>query len=360
VKRVVITVTALAAWLTALVVDAHEIGTTRVNVRFDSKNEYSIVIVTDAASLVEKLDAASGRTAVANADDAELALRLHAYDAMFRRRVRVEFGVPAERPAIEYHVTRDTRAAPAMAIVTLRGHMPTGASHFRWSYGWTFASYALTVECESCAAPVTQWLDGDETGGVLPSTFSAARSTRMRIARQYFALGFTHILPYGLDHVLFVLGIFLLTRVPRQVLAQVSAFTIAHSITLALSMYGVLSAPARLVEPMIAISIAYVAIENLLLRRVKPWRIALVFAFGLLHGLGFAGALQELGLPRSEFVTALLTFNLGVEGGQLTVIALAFLATARCTSQTWYRSRIVIPASLTIACISLYWTAVRL
>jgi hydrogenase/urease accessory protein HupE len=278
---------------------------------------------------------------------------------MFRRRVRVDFGVRAESPAIEYDVARESRATAATAIIRLRGHVPTGASQFRWSYGWTFASYALTVECESCAAPVTQWLDGDETGGMLPSRLTAARSTRMRIARQYFALGFTHILPYGLDHVLFVLGIFLLTRVPRQLLAQVSAFTIAHSITLALSMYGVLSAPARLVEPMIAISIAYVAIENLLLRRVKPWRIALVFAFGLLHGLGFAGALQELGLPRSEFVTALVTFNLGVEGGQLTVITLAFLATARI-NQIWYRSRIVIPASLTIACISLYWTAVRL
>ena len=359
--RIGIAAIACAACLIAVPARAHEIGTTRVRAMFDSKDEYSIEIVTDAASLMEKIDVASGRAAAATGDDSGLARRLRASDAMFRRRVGVDFGLRAEPPAIEYDVIRGTGitgTAPAVARITLRGRVPAGASRFRWSYGWTFASYALTVECAS-RPPVTQWLEGDEPGGVLPS-LGPAPPTRLRIARQYLALGFTHILPHGLDHMLFVLGIFLLTRVPRQMLAQVSAFTIAHSITLALSMYGILSAPARVVEPMIAASIAYVAIENVLLRQVKPWRIAVVFAFGLLHGLGFAGALKELGLPRSEFVTALLTFNLGVEGGQLTVIATALLATRRCMSQSWYRARIVIPASLTIACISLYWTVARI
>ena len=128
-------------------------------------------------------------------------------------------------------------------------------------------------------------------------------------------LGFTHIVPDGLDHVLFVLGLFLLTGRARSILWQVSAFTAAHSITLGLSLYGVITAPASLVEPMIALSIAYVAIENLFLSELRTWRLALVFAFGLLHGMGFAGALRDLGLPRSEFLTALVTFNLGVEGG---------------------------------------------
>jgi hypothetical protein len=105
------------------------------------------------------------------------------------------------------------------------------------------------------------------------------------------------------------------------VLYQVSAFTVAHSITLGLSMYGLVTASPRIVDPMIAISIAYVAIENIFLSELKSWRVALVFAFGLLHGLGFAGALKDLALTRSEVVTALVTFNLGVEMGQLAVIA---------------------------------------
>jgi hypothetical protein len=143
-------------------------------------------------------------------------------------------------------------------------------------------------------------------------------------------------------------------------LLQVTAFTIAHSITLGLSMYGIVSLPSRIVEPLIALSIAYVAIENLVTRELKPWRIALVFMFGLLHGLGFAGVLRALGLPRGEFLTALLTFNAGVELGQLTIIAAAWLAVGAFMKRTWYRRAIVIPASCGIAAIGIYWTITRL
>ena len=138
-------------------------------------------------------------------------------------------------------------------------------------------------------------------------------SATAEVAYRYFALGFTHILPKGLDHILFVAGLFLLSTKWRSVLLQVSTFTVAHSITLALTIYGVVSLPARVVEPMIALSIAYVAIENMFISDVKSWRVALVFSFGLLHGMGFAGVLHDLGLPRADFLTALVTFNLGVE-----------------------------------------------
>jgi hypothetical protein len=120
------------------------------------------------------------------------------------------------------------------------------------------------------------------------------------------------------------------------------------------------SLPARVVEPMIALSIAYVAVENLLTSELKPWRLALVFSFGLLHGMGFAGVLRDLGLPRSEFLTALVTFNVGVEAGQLSVIVLAFAAVAFWRSKgPAYRRFIVQPASLAIALVGLYWTVQR-
>lgn len=112
---------------------------------------------------------------------------------------------------------------------------------------------------------------------------------------------------------------------------------------------------------MIALSIAYVAIENIFLSELKPWRIALVFTFGLLHGMGFAGALRELGLPRSEFATALLTFNLGVEAGQLAVIGAAFLLVGWYRAdRARYRARVVVPGSALIACTAVYWTIERL
>jgi hypothetical protein len=140
----------------------------------------------------------------------------------------------------------------------------------------------------------------------------------------------------------------------------VTAFTVAHTITLGLTIYGLLSLPSSIVEPLISASIVYVAVENILTSEIKPWRIALVFGFGLLHGMGFAGVLSEIGLPKSEFLTALVTFNIGVELGQLSVIAAAFAATGLWFRQkNWYRKAIVIPSSVAIALVGAYWTVER-
>ena len=208
--------------------------------------------------------------------------------------------------------------------------------------------------------PATEWLEGGQSSAPFALTSPAPPVDRLGTAWRYLTLGFTHIVPKGLDHMLFVLGIYLLSGRARSVLWQVSAFTVAHSITLGLSMYGVVAVSPRIVEPLIALSIAYVAIENIFLSELKSWRVALVFAFGLLHGMGFAGALKELGLPRSEFVTALLTFNVGVEAGQLAVIGAAFLLVGwHCANRDWYRSRIVVPVSMLIACTAVYWTIER-
>jgi len=158
-----------------------------------------------------------------------------------------------------------------------------------------------------------------------------------------------------------VLGIFLLSARLKPVLLQVTAFTLAHSITLGLTIYGLVSVSPRIVEPMIALSIAYVAIENMTTSHLKPWRVAIVFAFGLLHGMGFAGVLKELGLPRSELLTALVTFNVGVELGQLAVIGGAFVLVAWwARAKPWYRPRFVVPASFVIAVTGLFWTVQRL
>ena len=109
-----------------------------------------------------------------------------------------------------------------------------------------------------------------------------------------------------------------------------------------------------------AFIIAYVAVENLVTTELKPWRVVLVFAFGLLHGMGFAGVLAELGLPRSEFLTAVVTFNMGVEAGQLTVISLAFAGVVGVVQKEWYRRRVAMPLSILIAAVGLFWTVERL
>ncbi|WP_323768576.1 HupE/UreJ family protein [Antarctobacter sp.] len=141
----------------------------------------------------------------------------------------------------------------------------------------------------------------------------------------YIPVGFEHILPMGLDHILFVLGLFFLSTRLGPLLWQISAFTLAHTVTLALGALGYVTIPGSIVEPIIAASIVYVAVENIVSDKLHRWRPLVIFVFGLLHGLGFASVLGEFGLPADQFIPALIGFNVGVELGQLTVIAIAFL-----------------------------------
>src|SRR6185312_12226275 len=145
----------------------------------------------------------------------------------------------------------------------------------------------------------------------------------------YLELGYTHILPLGLDHILFVLSLYLLSPKLKPVLWQATAFTIAHSVTLGLAMYHVITPPTKIVEPVIALSIMYVALENIISPKLKTSRIGIVFLFGLVHGMGFAGALGQLGLPKNAYLISLVMFNVGVELGQLTIILTAYFLLAR-------------------------------
>jgi hypothetical protein len=177
----------------------------------------------------------------------------------------------------------------------------------------------------------------------------------------YLKLGYTHILPLGFDHILFILSLFLLSPKLKPVLWQATAFTVAHSVTLGLAMYHVITPPAKIVEPVIALSIMYVALENVFSPKLKTSRIAVVFLFGLVHGMGFAGALGHLGLPKNSYLICLVMFNLGVELGQLTVILTAYFLLARWFGdKPYYRKYIVLPLSIIIAIIAGYWTIQRL
>ncbi len=177
----------------------------------------------------------------------------------------------------------------------------------------------------------------------------------------YLKLGISHIVPYGIDHILFVVSLCLLNSKVRTILWQATAFTVAHTITLALSMKGIIHLPADIVEPLIAFSIAFVAIENILLTELKPWRVAIIFMFGLVHGMGFASALNEIGLPRNKFFTSIFSFNIGVELGQIFVIALVFLLIILpFGKKPYYKKFVVYPLSAAIALIALFWTVQRI
>jgi hypothetical protein len=349
-----------AAYLTTLApLVAHEAERTRVSLQLHANGQFVLEVANDPLWLLLRLETFAGGSVPPNITPAARDARLAQLTGVFADRIVLFVDAAEVRAAEVEYVPPPPQPGNALAAFRLTGTMPRDATRLRWLYGLVADPYPLEVRQPDGSSTV-EWIHGTNWSDVIDLSRSFTRPTRTGIALQYLWLGYTHILPKGLDHILFVLGLFLLSPHWKTMLLQVTAFTVAHSITLALSIYGVVSLPSRMVEPLIALSIAYVAIENLVTRELKPWRVALVFMFGLLHGLGFAGVLRELGLPREEFLTALLTFNLGVEGGQLTVIALALAAVGAFMNRGWYRRRVVIPASIAIAAIGLYWTVTRL
>lgn len=177
----------------------------------------------------------------------------------------------------------------------------------------------------------------------------------------YLKMGFEHIIPLGLDHILFILCVFFLNTSLKKIVLQATMFTIAHSVTLGLAMYGIIKPPVHIIEPLIALSIVFLAVENILTQQVKPWRIVMVFLFGLVHGMGFAASIADAGMPKYAFAEALAGFNIGVELGQLSIILFLYFFVAKIFSkQIWYRPRIVIPVSVVIALVASYWTVERI
>ena len=176
----------------------------------------------------------------------------------------------------------------------------------------------------------------------------------------FIKAGFEHIIPKGLDHIVFVLGLFFSFKSVKSLFYQVTSFTVAHSLTLIIAAFGIINLPSSLVEPLIAISIIWIGFENCLIKRPGKIRNIIVFIFGLLHGLGFASVLSAYGLPKDNFTSLLLAFNIGVELGQITVIFLAFIITYITFNKNWKREIVRIPASIAISFIGIFWFIERI
>lgn len=214
----------------------------------------------------------------------------------------------------------------------------------------------VVVRQEGVENPLTQLLDaGTVSDPIMAAGLEAAKSGWGTFV-EYIPVGFDHIVPKGLDHILFVLGIFFLGAGWRALIWQISAFTLAHTVTLALGALEIVVISGSIVEPLIAASIVFVAVENLMTTSLNTWRPVIIFGFGLLHGLGFASVLGDFGLPEGQFIPALIGFNIGVEVGQLTVVAVAaILLTLPFARFDWYRRAIAMPASILIAFVGAYW-----
>jgi hypothetical protein len=200
-----------------------------------------------------------------------------------------------------------------------------------------------------------------QPGEISAELSPVSQATMSQTIIEYIILGIEHIVPKGLDHILFIFGVFFFAVKLKPLLWQVTMFTLAHSLTLILASLKLVFIPASIIEPLIALSIGYVAFENIFQRQSKfhsrsnTIRYAVIFFFGLIHGLGFAFVLEDIGLPTGQLILSLLSFNIGVEIAQIGLVVLAYLLMFYPSKQLWYRKAIQIPCSLVIGLIGIYW-----
>lgn len=255
---------------------------------------------------------------------------------------------------------------PRISVINLSAILPEDATTLQWYYPASFGDNAVRVrqvdrQNAQWHWSQWQWLRDDQASEPFSLTEIVARQSTFEVITTYIEIGFEHIVPKGLDHILFILGLFLLSTHWRPLLAQVTMFTVAHTITLGLAMNNVIGVSSNIVEPLIALSIAYVGIENIFAKKLHKSRLLLVFFFGLLHGLGFAGVLSDFGMPPDDFAEALISFNVGVELGQLAVILLAFmLLRVWIKEESTYQKMFAVPGSILISIIASYWFLERL
>jgi hydrogenase/urease accessory protein HupE len=190
--------------------------------------------------------------------------------------------------------------------------------------------------------------------------FTGTRAGIVAVIGTFIPAGIHHIL-IGPDHLLFLVGLMLVGGSVQRLVLIVTGFTLAHSVTLSLAALNVLNPPARLIEPAIALSIVYVGADNLLVRQGRDMRVWIAFAFGLVHGFGFAYVLRDMGLPAAALGWSLLSFNLGVEAGQLAVVVVvaSVLAAIRARSERLSR-RLAVAGSIGVILVGAYWFVQRI
>jgi hydrogenase/urease accessory protein HupE len=271
-----------------------------------------------------------------------------------RRRITVRAGDAACRPGRA--VIQGSRLGDGRVTLELIIECPAPPARLAIRDDWSdvFGEHYRTVARIETASGATEAVflpDARE------ATVEIGRSASGRGAG-FFRLGVEHILT-GYDHLLFLVALLLRGGRLVSLLKIITAFTVAHSMTLALAVLGVVTIPDRIVEPAIAASIVWVALENLLRREAPPGRWLVSFFFGLVHGFGFASAIEPLALPPGRLALALLGFNLGVEAGQAFVVALLLPPLLWMRGSSW-EPRIVQAASLGVAVAGLAWLVERL
>jgi len=361
--------------------EAHQLRPAIVNLEFTQNGSVKVHIQTNLESLIAGINSNHDDT-----DDSPQAERYNQLRALSSKQLSSEFELVAEATISQFNLAFDSIKSDLSFVklgipeagnlnksrlsdLYLLALIPPAKQqtdqsvnqYVTWQYPQNFGNNIAHFFYDKTPLEKTShWLTKGATSPKFELNTAYVAKPFSQVAIEYTILGFEHIVPKGTDHILFVLGLFLLSVRLRPLLLQVTAFTLAHSITLGLTIYGAISLSPSVIEPLIALSIVAVGVENVFVKELKTRRVVIVFLFGLLHGMGFAGVLSGLGLPESDFLTALIFFNLGVEAGQLAVIATAFLLVFWLLKNPQrYRQWVVIPTSILISLIGILWTYER-
>lgn len=349
--------------------DAHEQVPAIVDFKLLGDDRYQFKIKTNAEALIAGIGNEHSDTDDApnsaqyeelrKLPESKLIEAFESFKGTFQGELKIYFN---EQPSVPSNITLSTQEVGDVELareseISLTGDVPKGAQVFSWKWPEKFGASVLRVETNSNTKG--EGYSAFLRAGVLSDKIPLevlGPSSFWDVVKNYFVIGFTHILPKGLDHILFVVGLFLLSAKLKPLVWQVTAFTVAHTITIALGVLGLVRISPSIVEPLIAASIVYVAVENIFTDKLNRWRPFVIFAFGLLHGLGFAGVISEIGLSTDRFIASLISFNVGVEVGQLSVIAICFAVVGFWFgNKSWYRNVITIPTSIVIGLIGCWW-----
>ena len=296
-----------------------------------------------------------------------LLAQFKAYEAQFLKSIQLKAGKTATSldvdsvsiPEVGYN------QVPRISTIVLKGQITSGTHSLQWFYPAKYSDYAVRLKQINLITQQWhwsdwQWIRNNQASQPFTLSISQAPTSIFNTIKNFIAIGFTHILPKGLDHILFIFGLFLLSKRWRPLFWQVTAFTVAHSITLALATIGIVQISAEIVEPLIALSIVAVGLDNIFRSQLSTHRILLVFVFGLLHGLGFASVLSEFDLSTTGLMISLLSFNIGVEAAQLFLLLCTWLCIGWWIKEPTYRNVVIIPCSSVLSLVAFIWFIQRI
>jgi HupE/UreJ protein len=354
---------------TALPARAHELGTIQVTATFRQGGTWQVDVAIDEEhipKLPARRPAGATRFGPIAGLTPELRARLGVFLSALADGSTLAFDGHAARPQA-LAVNRpappadDPFAPPPKVTLHLQGEIPPGSRAAAFQTTVPVGRYPAGFLNEGEAIPSRRWQASGEPGQPFPLSPRVVPPSRLEVLARYLGLGFRRVLPLGAEPILFLLGMGLLSLRLCPFLAQGIAFAAASGLAITASALGGIPLPPRLLGPALALSLLALGVENLLTREPGRLRIALVSAWGLLHGLALSGAFRSAGPPQTLRATALSGFDLGAVAGELAVLAAAFLLLgAPYRDRPWYRQRVVIPASLALATLGLYWSVERI